>query len=154
MPVRSEIEIQRAAPPQGIPAANSLRAWAATAIGAERAGWSLVIRIVGEHEGRALNAQFRDRDAPTNVLSFPFDAPAEAGVRHLGDLVVCAPVVAREAAEQGKTPRAHWAHLVVHGCLHLLGYDHLTEAEAQVMEARERGILATLGFADPYESTE
>jgi len=113
----------------------------------------LTLRIVGETESRELNARFRHKDKPTNVLSFPavnvpglplHDEPT------LGDLVVCAPVVEREAAEQGKPAKAHWAHMLVHGTLHLLGYDHIAAAEASRMETLERQILANCGFADPY----
>jgi probable rRNA maturation factor len=103
---------------------------------------------VGAGESRALNERWRGRPKPTNVLSFPA-APSLRG-RQLGDLVVCAPVVAREAREQGKSLAAHWAHMVVHGTLHLQGYDHEQARDATVMEARERVLLAKLGFPDPY----
>lgn len=138
-----EIAIQRQVAARGLPSATSLRAFARAALPG-RCG-ELTIRIVGEAESRTLNRQYRGKDKPTNVLSFQ----GEAGV--LGDLVICAPLVAREAAEQGKTARAHWAHLVVHGCLHLQGYDHEHEPDAKAMEAREIRILKRLGFADPYQ---
>lgn len=112
------------------------------------------MRIVGEDEGRELNRRFRGRDAPTNVLSFPAgdDLPVPAGrVRPLGDLVLCAPVVIREAREQGKPLEAHWAHLLVHGTLHLLGYDHDDEPAASDMERLEVTILADGGLPNPYE---
>jgi probable rRNA maturation factor len=128
------------------PGPASLRRWARLAAGG-RDG-ELGIRIVGAAEGRALNARWRGRDRPTNVLSFP--AAASLRPRQLGDLVVCAPVVAREAREQGKALAAHWAHMVVHGTLHLLGFDHLRAADAQRMEGRERALLARLGISDPY----
>jgi probable rRNA maturation factor len=101
--------------------------------------------VVGPAESRALNRRYRGKDKPTNVLSFPCEAPGE-----LGDVVICAPVVAREAREQGKAVAAHWAHMVVHGVLHLRGFDHIRAAQAKVMEARERAILARLSFPDPY----
>jgi probable rRNA maturation factor len=110
----------------------------------------LTIRIVDETEGQMLNRDYRGKDYPTNVLSFPADLPEEVDIPLLGDLVICAPVIAREANEQNKTLDAHWAHMVIHGTLHLLGYDHMTEEEAEVMEALETKILHKLGYADPY----
>lgn len=141
----SAILVQRRVPPRGIPAPASLRAFASAA-GAEGA---LCLRLVDAEESRALNHRFRGKDRPTNVLSFPADSPL-VEEPELGDIVLCAPVIAAEAAEQGKTARAHWAHMVVHGVLHLCGYDHIDDDEARVMEAAERRILAGLGFADPY----
>ena len=143
----SHILIQRRIDPAGVPAASSLRLWAETALG--RIAGDLTIRIVDEAESHELNCRYRGKDKSTNVLSFPYDGDM-LDVPVLGDIVICGPVVLREAQEQGKEPRAHWAHLVVHGCLHLLGYDHVQESEAEVMEARERKILAGLGFPDPY----
>jgi probable rRNA maturation factor len=137
--------VQRAVAARGVPGPVRLRRWAHAALG--RRGGELTVRIVGPAESRTLNRRYRNRDKPTNVLSFPSDAP---GV--LGDLVICASVVAREAREQGKRPAAHWAHLVVHGALHLLGFDHRRPADARVMEGRERAILARLSFPDPYQS--
>jgi probable rRNA maturation factor len=128
------------------PGPASLRRWARLAAG-KRQG-ELGIRVVGSRESRALNARWRGRDRPTNVLSFP--AAASLRPRQLGDLVVCAPVVAREAREQGKALAAHWAHMIVHGTLHLLGFDHVRAADARRMEGRERALLARLGIADPY----
>ncbi len=140
--------IQFAAPRRGVPAVRSLRTWAWAAL--DGAAGELTLRIVGEAEGRRLNARYRHHRQATNVLSFA-SSPLPDGSRPLlGDLVICAPVVMREAAEQGKPARAHWAHLVVHGCLHLLGYDHQYDTQAERMEAREREILLRLGFPDPY----
>ncbi|HUP91665.1 MAG TPA: rRNA maturation RNase YbeY [Solimonas sp.] len=138
------IAIQRDVPASGLPAAASLRSWAAAALGSEPG--ELGIRIVGRRESQALNLRFRGKDKPTNVLSFHGERAAQL----LGDLVICAPVVVAEAREQGKPARAHWAHMVVHGCLHLLGYDHETAKDAKRMEARETAILKGLGFPDPY----
>lgn len=153
------IEIQLAAddadePPEP----DSLTAWATAALATvDRADATLTIRVVGATEGRALNRDYRGRDAATNVLSFPFaevppEARAELGGPYLGDLAICAAVVQREAAEQGKDPAAHWAHMVVHGVLHLAGHDHQHEAQAEAMEAQERAILDGLGFPDPYSA--
>jgi probable rRNA maturation factor len=111
----------------------------------------LTVRIVDEEESAALNEQYRDKQGPTNVLSFPFECPPEVELNLLGDLVICAPVVEREAQEQQKTVTAHWAHMLVHGCLHLLGYDHLTETEAEDMERREIVVMNELGFPNPYD---
>lgn len=110
----------------------------------------VVIRLVNEAEGRKLNHSWRGKNHATNVLSFPAVLPAGMRSPLLGDLVMCAPVVRREAAEQDKTADAHWAHLTVHGTLHLLGYDHEVEAQAQVMESLEIAVLAGLGYPDPY----
>ncbi len=134
------------------PAAASLRRWVTAALPAGRRRNWLGIRVVDESEGRRLNREYRGMDRPTNVLSFAAgELPAGAG-DFLGDLAICAPVVSREAREQGKDLRAHWAHMVVHGTLHLLGFDHERRADAARMEAREREVLAALGFGDPYEA--
>lgn len=137
---------------RGVPVLRSFEKW----IGAipelnERHAWTeLNILVVDGRAGRRYNRQFRGRDYATNVLSFPYDpAPGEhSGL--LGDLVICAPVVAREAREQRKSPRDHFAHLAIHGVLHLLGYDHEDEDDAERMEALERQVLAAFGIADPY----
>ena len=140
--------MQRAVAARGAPSAGRLRQWARAARG--RGNGEITLRIVGPAESRALNRRYRKKDKPTNVLSFPYDDPAPDRKRVLGDVVICAAVVAREAREQGKRPAAHWAHMVVHGVLHLRGYDHNRAADAKVMEARERAILAGLSFPDPY----
>jgi probable rRNA maturation factor len=141
------------------PRARDIATWAGTAIGRRAAGGELGVRVVGAAESRRLNARYRGRDKPTNVLSFPPSplpqpvpgAPAARGdSRPLGDLVICAQVVRSEAHQQGKLLQAHWAHLVVHGALHLIGYDHEREAEARRMERREVAVLRRLGFANPY----
>jgi probable rRNA maturation factor len=134
------------------PRARDIAAWAGTAIGRRAAGGELGIRVVGSAESRRLNARYRGKDKPTNVLSFP-PAPLPhlaADSRPLGDLVICAQVVRSEAREQRKPLEAHWAHLVVHGALHLVGYDHEREAQAKRMERREITVLRRLGFANPY----
>ena len=140
---RGVIAVQRTVPAAGIPSAASLRGWAEAARGRKKG--EITLRIVDAAESQALNRDFRGKDKPTNVLSFPMGEPD-----YLGDIVICAPVVAAEAVEQGKTARAHWAHMVVHGVLHLLGHDHIKDDEAEKMEALERKLLARLGFPDPY----
>ena len=153
-PVQLDIAVGYAAPRKGIPAAASFRRWAGAALAGRIREADLAIRIVDEAEGRALNRHYRGRDYATNVLSFPAELPEglPPGVRMplLGDLVICAPVVAREAREQGKPVAAHYAHLTVHGVLHLLGWDHEDSREADAMEQLEREILAALGIHDPY----
>lgn len=133
------------------PGVPTLRRWVQAAVGA-RAGAALAIRVVGAAESRRLNRVYRGLDRPTNVLSFAAGGHATAAAGLLGDLAICAPVVAREAREQDKALRAHWAHMVVHGTLHLLGFRHERPREAKVMEACEQQILATLGYGDPYEA--
>jgi probable rRNA maturation factor len=147
--VTVELEIQRvsAAP---VPDDDAFRRWVGAALAGRRETAELTVRIVDEAEGRALNARWRGRDYATNVLSFPAELPPGVALPLLGDLVVCAPVVAREAAEQGKSEADHWAHLVIHGTLHLLGFDHESESDAVVMEGLERELLAGLGIGDPY----
>jgi probable rRNA maturation factor len=137
---------------KGIPAPASFRRWVEAALkGARRRkATEVAIRIVDAEEGQALNLQYRGRDYATNVLSFEADLPPGVNLPLIGDLVICAPVVAREAAEQGKKANDHWAHLTIHGTLHLLGYDHIVDAEAEAMETLETRVLAGLGIADPY----
>jgi probable rRNA maturation factor len=148
------VHVGRAAglPAVGIPRADSFRRWveAALTVARRRRASELSLLLVDTDEGRAYNRDYRSRDYATNVLSFPADLPPGVRTPLLGDLIVCAPVVAREAAEQGKALRDHYAHMTVHGVLHLLGYDHLVDAEAERMEALERRALAGLGIADPY----
>jgi probable rRNA maturation factor len=151
-PPAATVHVGYAAPRAGVPAAASFRRWVeATLRGARRrSAAELSIRIVDAEEGRALNRDYRGKDYATNVLSFPAELPPGANLPLIGDLAICAPVVAREAAEQGKPARDHWAHMTVHGVLHLLGHDHVEEAEAEAMEALETRILAGFGIADPY----
>ena len=146
-----DLDLQIAIDLPGLPTESDFRRWAEAALaGADHArDAELTIRVVNEAEGAALNEAYRHKPGPTNVLSFPFAAPPEVESALLGDIVICAPVVLREAVVQGKTPEAHWAHLVAHGVLHLLGYDH-DEAQADAMESLEIRILAGLGYPDPY----
>jgi len=148
-----DIAVSYAIPRAGIPAAVSFRRWAAMALSGPHKAASLSIRLVDETQGHTLNRDYRSKDYATNVLSFPAERPP--GLPNnipfpLGDLVLCAPVIAREAREQGKLLTAHYAHLTIHGVLHLLGWDHENARDADAMEQREREILAVLGIADPY----
>jgi len=145
-----ELDLQRVSQDEA-PGEEDFRRWCELALRQRSADSELTIRLVDEAEGRELNHTWRQKDYATNVLSFPADVPDELlDIPLLGDLVICVPVVAREAAEQGKPLEAHWAHLVIHGCLHLLGYDHIDDAEADEMETLERQLLAELGHPDPY----
>jgi len=148
------VHIQDVSGFEPVPSMRRLSGWLRRALAGEARG-EISLRIVGEAEGAELNERYRRRRGPTNVLSFagtdsPSGSPDEA--RLLGDIVICAPVIAREANEQGKSLDAHWAHIALHGALHLLGYDHEAEREARIMERREAELLAALGFADPYEA--
>lgn len=147
--MNDRVEVQYAVEGVGLPASLALQRWALAALGPATES-ELVIRLCAAGESRTLNKTYRHTDSATNVLSFAFEQPPGMHLPHLGDLVICAPVVQREAREQGKSPEAHWAHMVVHGVLHLRGYDHQDPAAADAMEALEREILAGLGFSDPY----
>lgn len=155
-PVRLDVAVGYATARAGVPAATSFRRWVAAAADGRIREADIAIRIVGEDEGRALNRHYRGKDYATNVLSFPGEMPEGVKLPKgvtlplMGDLVLCAPVVAREAAEQGKPVAHHYAHMTVHGVLHLLGMDHQDEREAECMEQLEREILAGLGIDDPY----
>jgi probable rRNA maturation factor len=142
--------VQYAVSRRGLPSPVSLRRWAQAALAAKPASMTLGIRIIGTRESAKLNSDYRGKDGPTNVLSFKYEAPP--GMRGIiGDLAICAPVVAREARTQRKPLKAHWAHMVVHGVLHLLGYDHQRKRDADVMESLETRILGRLGYPDPYD---
>ena len=149
-PIRLDVSVHYGLPRAGLPAAVSFRKWVAAALDSRIREADLAIRIVGTKEGRALNRHYRGRDYATNVLSFPAELPEGVKLPLLGDIVLCAPVVAREAREQKKALAAHWAHLTVHGALHLLGWNHEDTREAECMEQLEREILAELGIGDPY----
>lgn len=132
------------------PGEEDLRGWIRAALTSRQEDTEISVRLVDIDEMSRLNQDFRARPGPTNVLSFPAGLPEELRLPLLGDIVICAPVVRREAVEQGKSMEAHWAHMAVHGTLHLLGYDHLEEQEALTMEALETAILATLHYPCPY----
>ena len=135
-----------------LPTAEQIEQWATAAVQPQSDEVEMTVRIVDEAESHELNLNYRGKDRPTNVLSFPFECPDEVELPLLGDLVICRQVVEREAQEQDKPLMAHWAHMVVHGSLHLLGYDHIEDDEAEEMESLETQIMTGLGFADPYLS--
>lgn len=145
-------DLQVASESTQLPAADAIAGWLSCCEPVLEQDSELSLRIVDEAESAALNAQYRHKDSPTNVLSFPADLPEALGLPLLGDLVLCAPVIEREAQEQGKTRDAHWAHMLVHGTLHLLGYDHIEDNDAEVMEALETQLIQSLGFPAPYEA--
>lgn len=144
-----ELAVQRACSAP-TPGDEVFEAAAQAALARRRERADLCIRIVDADESARLNHRYRGKTGPTNVLSFPCDAELPQGRTPLGDLVICASVVMQEAVTQGKCLNDHWQHLVVHGVLHLLGYDHISDDEAETMEDEERVILASLGIADPY----
>jgi len=145
-----EFQLQLATQLEGVPSTGKFRNWVETAL-EDSESVALVVRVIDEEESRELNCRYRGKDAPTNVLSFPADVHEAVGSRLLGDIVICAPLILQEAAKQGKSLEAHWAHLTVHGVLHLLGHDHGNRIEARRMESRETGLLEKLGYPDPYK---
>lgn len=148
------IDVQVGGTRSGLPEVAKFRHWARSALAGRRREAELAIRIVDAAESRALNRRYRGKDRPTNVLAFPAELPPELELPLLGDLVICREVVEAEAVAQAKPPDAHWAHMVVHGTLHLIGYDHESDAEAAAMEALETEILGELGWPDPYQQRE
>ncbi len=146
-----QIDLQNDDKLDDIPKALDFLTWVNAALRKKYDNLEQTIRIVNKLESQALNAQYRDKDVPTNILSFPAETP-NLGYQYLGDLVICAPLVIQEAGEQGKAVNAHWAHLVVHGILHLQGFDHENDTDAQKMELLEVEILSTLGYSNPYNS--
>ncbi|MDK2126316.1 rRNA maturation RNase YbeY [Parachitinimonas caeni] len=149
------LSVQYAVDSNLAPSRKQFREWAHSALDKSINAAEVTLRIVDVDEGRELNAQYRGKDYATNVLTFTFDdSPLVEGMPLYGDLVLCAPVVAKEAQEQGKALDAHYAHLVVHGMLHLQGYDHIEDDEAEEMESLETQIMQQLGFPDPYAKDE
>ncbi len=153
--MRLRVEIQTACS-KPVPAKADIRSWIAAALHgqATQEQVEISVRLVDSDEMAQLNETYRGKVGATNVLSFPAGLPAALALPLLGDIVICAPVVRAEAAQQGKSPSAHWAHMTVHGTLHLLGYDHIEEEEATIMEALESTILRTLNFSCPYDTEQ
>ncbi|RXK33981.1 rRNA maturation RNase YbeY [Arsenophonus endosymbiont of Bemisia tabaci Asia II 3] len=136
----------------GLPSETTFQHWLETFLPQFQSESEITIRIVDIAESQYLNLTYRGKDKPTNVLSFPFEVPENITLPLLGDLIICRQVVEKEAIEQQKSQDAHWAHMVIHGCLHLLGYDHLTDFEAEEMETIETEIMQKLGYPDPYQN--
>ncbi|GIU42696.1 endoribonuclease YbeY [Shewanella sairae] len=146
-----DLDVQIAVEGFTLPSTAELELWVKTAIRDTMSEAELTIRIVEVEESQSLNSTYRGKDKPTNVLSFPFEAPPGIELPLLGDLVICAAVVEQEAIDQNKPLIAHWAHIVVHGCLHLLGYDHIEDVEAEEMESLETQLIESLGYINPYK---
>ena len=144
------VDIQMASASEEAPDPQSIERWVSAALNNQRDSTELSIRIVDTEEGKALNEQFRGSTGATNVLSFPFENESPEPLPLIGDIVICAPLVLKEANEQNKTLNAHWAHMIIHGVLHLLGYDHQNKTEATAMESLETKIMQSLGFPPPY----
>jgi len=146
----NDIEIQAVFESKGQPDQQQIQLWVDTALADFDQDTEIVVRIVDELESAELNEQYRHKSGPTNILSFPADLPEGVELNLLGDLVICAPVLEKEALEQNKPLAHHWAHIIVHGVLHLLGYDHIDETEAELMENKEIAILSKLNINNPY----
>jgi probable rRNA maturation factor len=146
-----QIDIENVSGIDSIPDEKSMIKWAKLALGKKHKNAEICLRIVDIDEGQYLNKEWRNKDSATNVLSFPVGETIEHAPNLLGDIVICAPIVEQEAEQQKKDNEAHWAHLIIHGILHLQGYDHMTEKEAAVMEEKEIQILKETGYANPYE---
>ena len=155
----NEIDVQYAIEKSSsLPSETQISNWVNSALSRHETDGGLTVRITDEAEITELNRDYRNQDKPTNVLSFPMDLSVELseeiGISMLGDIIICAPVVEREAAEQNKPLQSHWAHMVIHGTLHLLGYDHIEDEEAEEMESLEIEIMHGLGYKDPYQQLE
>lgn len=144
------LDLQQACTAQNIPSNEQFQLWVDSALNSYKKDFELTIRLVDIQESQSLNLQYRQKDKPTNVLSFPFDVPEGIELDLLGDLIICADIVVKEAKEQHKAVNDHWAHMVIHGCLHLLGYDHIDDDEAAEMESLETKLLKDLEISDPY----
>jgi probable rRNA maturation factor len=147
-----KMEIQKAADFKSLPDNSLMIKWAEQALDPEHSEAEVTLRVVDLEEGRELNQEWRKKNYATNVLSFPIGEPIEQAPNLLGDIVICAPIVEKEAKEQGKSSEAHWAHLIIHGILHLQGYDHESDEEAKIMESKEINILEIIGYTNPYET--
>ena len=144
------LDIQSASTSEDAPDEQSIKRWVGAVIDSNQGDTELSVRIVDEPEGKLLNETYRGTSGATNVLSFPFENQTPEALPLIGDIVVCAPIVEREAQQQNKDLNAHWAHMIIHGVLHLLGYDHQNDSEAAVMEGLETEIMQKLGFPPPY----
>ena len=144
------LDIQSASTSEDAPDEQSIKRWVGAVIDSNQGDTELIVRIVDEPEGKLLNETYRGVSGATNVLSFPFENQTPEALPLIGDIVVCAPIVEREAQQQNKDLNAHWAHMIIHGVLHLLGYDHQNDSEAAVMEGLETEIMQKLGFPPPY----
>lgn len=145
------LDIQIATESSDYPSEQQFQGWVDTVLADRNQDSEVVIRLVDTAESAELNQQYRHKTGPTNILSFPFEVPPGIDMDLLGDLVICAPLIAEEARQQHKQPSHHWAHITIHGILHLLGYDHMAEAEAEEMEALEIKFLKLLNIANPYQ---
>ncbi|WP_371186159.1 rRNA maturation RNase YbeY [Thalassotalea maritima] len=154
MTTNIQLDLQVACDNDNLPSEQQILLWLNTVLAPYNKPFEVTVRMVTCDESQQLNATYRGKDKPTNVLSFPFEVPEGIELDLLGDLVICADVVAQEAQQQGKDILAHWAHMIIHGCLHLLGYDHINEDEANEMEAIEIQLLAELGISNPYIASE
>lgn len=150
------LDIQIATQSSDYPTEQQFQRWVDTVLSDQAQDSEIVIRLVDDEESAALNQQYRHKSGPTNILSFPFEAPEGIEMDLLGDLVICVPLIDKEAEQQRKLPEHHWAHITIHGVLHLLGYDHIEESEAEEMEALEIKLLNMLNITNPYqeESTQ
>lgn len=148
------VDVQRECQSENLPSDAQFLLWVTTALKGRKDRGEICIRLVDADESQALNSEYRAKDYATNVLSFPFEAPPGIPMDLLGDLAICAEVVKREAAEQGKPLMDHWAHMVIHGTLHLIGFDHINEPDTVEMETLETELLASLNIADPYTQGE
>ncbi|MFI3185011.1 MAG: rRNA maturation RNase YbeY [Methylococcaceae bacterium] len=146
----NDIEIQRVLESEGQPGQHHIQLWVNAALADVEQDTEIVVRIVDELESAELNQQYRHKPGPTNILSFPVEVPEGIELNLLGDLVICAPVLEKEAFEQGKLLADHWAHIIIHGVLHLLGYDHIHDDDAELMESKEIAILQQLHINNPY----
>lgn len=153
--MKAELDVQYATAEQNLPTLEDIQTWVDTCLSPYAKTYGVCVRIVDNPESQQLNSQYRNKHKPTNVLSFVFETPecVDQTVEMIGDLVICAPVVAQEASDQNKQLFDHWAHMVIHGILHLLGFDHIEAADAEEMERLERELLAKLQITDPYLQT-
>jgi probable rRNA maturation factor len=152
--VSIDLDLQIVCEFEGLPSQSQIELWANQALISFKEHAELTVRIADEIESKELNSQYRGKESPTNVLSFPFEAPPGIDLPLIGDLIICPQIVKQESIEQEKTFHAHFAHMVIHGCLHLIGFDHINEKDAEEMETLEKTFLSELGISDPYRDDE